>query len=180
MLAANRGAALAAAVRMVVRVHRYAAVLRANTEPAVTASLTDRDVLVFEIADLADRGAAIDVHLAELTRRHAEECIIAFLSHELCGRTSTADELCALADLELDIVYRRADRDVLERECVADLDISVRAGNDLIADLEAVRCEDVALLAVNVVEQSDAGAAVRIVLTRAGIPSFVRLKSITR
>ena len=63
-------------------------------------------------------------------------------------------------------MYRRADRDVLERECVADLDISVRAGNDLITDLEAVRCEDVALLAVNVVEQSDAGAAVRIVLDR--------------
>ena len=104
------------------------------------------------------------MNLAELARRHAEECIIAFLSHELSRSTSTADELCALADLELDVVDRRTNRDVLQRKSITDFDISVRAGNNFVTNLETIRCEDVALLTVHVVEESDACAAVRVVL----------------
>ena len=41
-----------------------------------------------------------------------------------------------------------------------------RAGDDRLADLEPVRREDVALLAVRVVDQRDAGRPVRVVLDR--------------
>ena len=60
----------------------------------------------------------------------------------------------------------RADGNVLDGKRVADLDVSLCARLHLVADLEAVRCEDVALLAVRVVQESDASAAVRIVLDR--------------
>ena len=58
----------------------------------------------------------------------------------------------------------RAERDVRERQGVADARLGVRAGDDDVADLEAVGQEHVALLAVAVVEQADARRAVRVVL----------------
>ena len=151
---------------MVVRVHGRTTVLRADTEPAAAACLTERDVLMLEVADLADGGAALDMNFAKLTRRHTEECIFAFLSHELSGRASAAYQLGTLADLQLDVVYRSTNRDILQGQGVADLDISIGAGNDRCANLQAIRSQDVALLAVCIVEQSDARAAVRIVLDR--------------
>ena len=71
------GLAFAAAVRMVVRVHRDAAVLRADAEPAVAACLTERDVLMLEVADLTDRCAAIHMHLAELAGRQTHVMLFA-------------------------------------------------------------------------------------------------------
>src|SRR5690606_714486 len=57
-----------------------------------------------------------------------------------------------------------ADRDVLEREVVADLDVSRCAVLDDVPLLELLGREDVALRAVDVVQQRDAGGAVRVVL----------------
>ena len=60
---AARGLAFAAAERMVDRVHRHAAHVRPLAQPAASAGLADRHVLVIEIADLADRRVALDVDL---------------------------------------------------------------------------------------------------------------------
>ena len=153
-------------MRMVVRVHRDTARLRTASEPAAAACLADGDVLMLEVADLADRRTAVDVHAADLAGRHAQERIVAFLCHELCRRARAADELCALADLQLDGMDDRTERDVLQRECVARLDVRLGTRLHDIADLEAVRCEDIALLAVCIVQESNTCAAVRIVLDR--------------
>src|SRR6185436_8778148 len=69
-MAAARGLALAAAERVVDRVHRDAAHVRPLAEPPAPPRLADRDVLVIEVADLADRGEALHVDLANLARRH--------------------------------------------------------------------------------------------------------------
>ena len=151
---------------MVVRVHRDTACLRTASEPAAAACLSDGDVLMLEVADLTDRRTAVDVHAANLTGRHAQECVVAFLRHELCRRARTADELCAFADLQLNGMNDRTERDVLQWECVARLDVRLGTRLHHIADLQAVRREDVALLAVCVVQQRDACTAVRIVLDR--------------
>ena len=103
------------------------------------------------------------MHLAKFARRHAEECVIAFLSHELCGRTSTANELCALADFQLNVVDSRTNGDVLQRKSVTHLDIGIRTGNNLVTNFETIRCQDVALFTINVVEESDTSAAVRVI-----------------
>ena len=61
-----RGATLAAAVRVVDRVHRDAAVVRALAEPAIAARLAERDVHVVGVRDRAHRGVALAVHQALL------------------------------------------------------------------------------------------------------------------
>src|SRR3954449_8607861 len=59
-MAARRGGALAAAVRVVDGVHRRAARLRSDALVAAAAGLSDRDVLVLGVADRTNRGAALD------------------------------------------------------------------------------------------------------------------------
>jgi len=78
-------------------------------------------------------------------------------------------------------MHHRAERDVPQRQRVAGLDIGLRPGLDLVALLEALGRQDVAFLAVRVMQQRDIGRAVGIVLaTTAGTPSWLRLKSISR
>ena len=151
---------------MVIRVHRNTARLRTASEPAAAARLADGDVLMLEVPDLADRCTTVDVHTADLTGRQPQKRVVAFLRHELCRCARTARQLRALADLELYGMNNRTERDILERKRVARLDVSLGTRLHNIADLEAVRCEDVALLAVCVVQQCDARAAVRIVFDR--------------
>ena len=68
------------------------------------------------------------------------------------------------AGLQLDSVDERTDGDAGQRHGVAGLDVHIGAANDHVADLQALRVKDVALLAVNVVQQSDTSGAVRVVL----------------
>src|SRR5262249_158056 len=55
---------------------------------------------------------------------------------------------------------------VLQRQAIADRRRRVRTAHHLSARLQAGRAEDVTLFAIDVVQQSDAGTAIRIVLDR--------------
>src|ERR1700750_3132399 len=66
---AARGLALAAAVRVIDRVHGHAAVGWTNALPAVASRLTDGHVLVVRIAHLPDRCHALDQHAPRLAGR---------------------------------------------------------------------------------------------------------------
>ena len=55
--------ALAAAVRVVDRVHRHTAHRRADAAPALGAGLAELAQAVLGVADLADRRAALTEHL---------------------------------------------------------------------------------------------------------------------
>jgi hypothetical protein len=61
-------------------------------------------------------------------------------------------------------VHDGADRDVAQRQAVARLDVGGRPVLDPVALLEPVRRDDVALLAVGVVQECDPGRAVGVVL----------------
>src|SRR6186997_3703751 len=63
---AARRSALATAERVVDRVHGDATGLRAHALPAVAAGLADLHEIGVGVADLADRGAAVDRHPAHL------------------------------------------------------------------------------------------------------------------
>src|SRR3982751_690425 len=63
-MVAERRRALAAAVRVVDRVHGGAARLRAHAHVALAAGLADRDVLMVGVADHAHRRPALRAHLA--------------------------------------------------------------------------------------------------------------------
>src|SRR5262249_3469988 len=75
-----------------------------------------------------------------------------------------AGELAAAAGLQLHIVDDGADRDALQRHGIARLDVRALAGDDLVARLQALRGQDIGLLAVLVADEGDEGGAVRVVL----------------
>ncbi len=72
--------------------------------------------------------------------------------------------LAALPDLELDVVHRGAERDLAQRQRVAGPGVRARPRDDRVALAQPLGVEDVALLAIGVHDQGDAGAPVRIVL----------------
>ena len=174
-MAAARRLAFAAAERMIDRVHRDAAHVRPLAQPAAAAGLADRHVLVIDVADLADRREALHVDLANLARRHLHRRVVAFLGHQLHRRSGAARDLAALAGPQLHVVEQRAERDVLQRQRVARQDVDVLPGDDRVADLQADRLQDVALLAVGVGQQRDARRAVRVVLDRRDLRRNVAL-----
>src|SRR5699024_1735317 len=128
------------------------------------AGLAPADVDLLGVAHLADRGTAADVDAADLGGRHTQNRVGALLTQELNGCTSGTRELGAGARLQLDVVDGGTGRDVAQRQVVTDLDVGAGAGLDDGALLQALRGEDVTLLAVEVVEQRDVRGAVRVVL----------------
>ena len=161
---ADRALALAAAVRVVAGVHDAAAYRRADAHVTLAACFTDLDVCVVDVADLTDGGFRVHRDQANFAAGQTNLRIRAFLCHELRRVARGANQLRALAGLELDAVDHRADRNVGNRQGVADFDVGGVAGNDRFANVEAERRDDVALFAVRIVEQGDVGRAVRVVL----------------
>src|SRR5688572_24653513 len=155
--------AFAATVRMVDGVLGDAAHGRANAAPALRSGLADLAQVVLVVADLANRGAAIDVHPAHLARAQTHRDVLAFARDDLHRRTRATRELRALAGLHLNAVHERADRYVLQRQRAAGFDRRVGARHDRVADLCALRREDVAAIAIRVQHEREVGRAVRIV-----------------
>src|SRR3954447_17791875 len=156
--------ALTTAVRVVDGVHRHTAHRRALALPAHAAGLAPVDVGLLRVADLADRGTAADVDVADLTGRHAQLRVGAVLGDQLDRRAGRAGDLRAATGTQLDGVHDGADGDVAQRQAVAGLDVGARTFLDPVALPQPVRREDVTLLAVHVVQQRDPGGAVRVVL----------------
>src|SRR5690606_36286734 len=163
-VATTGGRALTTTVRVVDRVHRDTADGRAHALPALAAGLTPVDVGLLGVADLADRRAAARVDVADLARGQTQLGVGALLRDESHRGAGRAGELGSPTGLELDRVHDRADGDVAQRQVVADLDVGAGTVLDDVALLELLRREDVALRAVDVVQQRDAGGAVRVVL----------------
>src|SRR5664279_5966317 len=158
--------ALAATMGMVARVHHHPADLRPLPEMAGPAGLAQVLVLVVKVADLADRGHASNADPADLARWQPDLGVVALLGQQLGGNARRADDLAALARHELDVVDRGAQRDVGDRQGVADPGLGFGTRDDHVADLQPVGQEHVALLAIAVVEQTDPGRPVRVVLDR--------------
>src|SRR5690606_38632868 len=78
----------------------------------------------------------------------------------VAGRTGQS---ATLADLQLDVMDDRADRQRAHRSRVAGLHVDRVTGKHRVADSQALRRQDVGLLAVLILDQGDEGGAVRIV-----------------
>src|SRR5690606_2428606 len=154
----------AAAVRVVHRVQDHTAVSRAPALPAHAAGLAPVDVGLLGVADLADRGAAGRLDQADLTGGHAQVRVLAFAGEQLDRGAGAAAQDGAAAGLELHRVDGGADREVAQLQRVARLDVGLGAALDPVALLDALGRQDVALLAVGVVQQRDVRGAVRVVL----------------
>src|SRR5215510_4131085 len=158
------GLAFTTTVRVVDGVHGLAAHGRADAQPALRAGLAVHAQVVLVVGHLANRGAAVDVHLAALARLQAQQRVDAFARGERGRGAGAAHHLAALAGLELDVVHDRADGDVAQLHAVAGLDRRIRARAHFVAGGHALGGEDVTALAVGVLHQRDVAGAVRIVL----------------
>src|SRR6267378_4397183 len=158
-----RGLPLTAAMRVVDRIHRDAAHGGPHAAPADAPGLADRFEAVLLVADLADRRAAIDVHLTDLARTQPQLRVAALSRKQLNRSARSARKLCAPARLHLDAVNRGADRDVPQRQGITRFDRRLHPGHELRAGSYALGRDDVAALAVGIAEQGDVRTPVRVV-----------------
>src|ERR1700678_3325639 len=158
------GLALAATHGVIDVVHDHAADMRATALPAGAASLAALDVHVIDIADLADGGVAGFLNPADFATGHLDEGITGFAVIENDELTGGAGDLAAATGGDFHVVDRGAEGDGAKGKSVAEIGGDVVAGDDLCADAEAGGGEDVGFLAVGVLEEGDAGAAIGIVL----------------
>src|SRR6202008_4164124 len=119
--------------RMVDRVHRRAADGRLDAAPTLRTGFTQLLEVVLDVADFADRGAAIGRHLAHFAGAKTQRRVTAVAGDQLRTGASGASQLRTLARLHLDAMHRGADRHVAQRQAVAGLDRRILAGDDLIA-----------------------------------------------
>src|SRR6478672_10751311 len=158
--------ALAATVRVVDRVHDGAAHGRALTLPARAAGLAAGLVLVRLVAELPDGRAAGLLHTAHLAGRQTQQRHPALLGDQLRGAAGRAHHLAALSRAKLDVVHRGAGWDARQRQGVPGPDVDAGAALDGLADLKPRGRQDVALLAVGIVQQRDPAGSVGVVLDR--------------
>src|SRR4051812_35335182 len=85
-LTTNRCLALAAAVRMVARVHRRAADRWAPPTMPVPTRFSDHDILVIDVAHLSQSRHAVEVNKPYLSRWHTNLRVIVRLRHQLRRR----------------------------------------------------------------------------------------------
>src|SRR5690606_10008484 len=95
------GLAFAAAVRMVDRVHRHTAYCRSYSSPALRTGLAELSQVVFAVSDFAHRRAAFDVDTSCFAGAQSHRGIRAFTRRDLRAGTRGANELAALARLQL-------------------------------------------------------------------------------
>src|SRR5208337_521025 len=150
---ATRGLAFTTAVRVVDRVHDDTTDRRALALPPHPAGLAPVDVCLLGIAHLADGRAAAHVDAADLTTGHTQRCVGALLAEQLDARPGRPRQLGATARPQLHGVDQGTGRDIAQRQVVARLDVGVGAGFHHIALRQALRRNDVTLLAVEKVKQ---------------------------
>src|SRR6185437_12449233 len=163
-VAAARGLALAAAVRMIDRVHGNTTHDRPMAEPAGAAGLADHGILVVRVRNRTDGRQALGRDQAQLAGAELELGVAGVLADQLGVGAGGARQLAAAALLQLDVMHDRADRHVGERHGVARLDVDTVARHHFVAGLETLRGDDVGELPVGVLDERDERRAIRVVL----------------
>src|SRR5712664_5022200 len=136
---AARALAFAAAQRVIDGVHRHAADAGAAAQPARLPRLTDRQQLVLGVPDFADRRETLAAHHPHFRRAEPQRDVIALFRDDLRAGPGAAAQLAAAADLQLDVVHRRPERNLEQRHRIADADVGTRTGHDGVADIQALR-----------------------------------------
>src|SRR5216683_2463273 len=156
--------AFAAAVRMVDGIHSHAAHRRLDALPTRASCFSIGFILMIEVADLADRRHALHGKLANFAGRQLHERQVAFFAQQLRRAAGRTHHLAAAPRIEFQVVHHRAGRNVLELQRIARKNVRALAGRNRRAHFQSHRMQDVALVAIGVVQQREVRAAVWVVL----------------
>src|SRR3954471_22115824 len=107
-------------VRVIDRVHDLTANLWTLAKPTALPRLAMRHQLVLGVADSADSRETLAVNQTHLGGRHAERYVLAFLGADLESRSPGASHLAATSGLELDVVHVGTERNLHQRQRIAD------------------------------------------------------------
>lgn len=165
-MSTSRGFTFTSSHGMVDGIHGYTANSGATPQMAFRTGLTQGYVGLIFIAHLTNCRHTFNVNHAHFTGRQAKRGVFPFPSLQLRGTTRPADELTSLTPTQLDIVYHQSNRNRFEWQGIAGTDIGFGTGQDPIADVKPVGCDDVAFFAINIVQQGDTSRAVGIVFDR--------------
>ena len=125
---------------------------------------TELNGFVLNVTYLTDSCLAVEADDSDFTGGKSDLCYAVLLSHKLSSNTSGANELSALTGIKLDVVNERTNGDISDRKCVSGLDISVSRRINYVSVCKTYRSDDVALVAVLVLEKCDVSCSVRVVL----------------
>ena len=178
-MAAALGAAFAAAVRMIDRVHRHAADVRRACPSSALRPALPIEMFMWSGFDTAPTVAmqrpCTQRTSPELSRRMHVAAVAADDTAHRCRPNARSGRPCRL---HLDVVHDRADRHGAERHGVAGLHVDLVAGDHRVADGQPLRRQDVGELAVLVLDQRDEGGAVRIVFEPLDLRRHVELAAL--
>src|ERR1700678_952337 len=138
-MAAARGAAFAAAVRMIHRVHRHAAYAGTDAFPARAAGFADHFVLVVGIGYSTDGRHAFAANDTHFGGAHFHLHIPRILADDLGISAGRPGDLAAFADFHFDVVHDGADGNVAQLHGKARLHVGLFAGADHVAHRKALR-----------------------------------------
>src|SRR5215203_3668959 len=158
------GLAFAAAMRMVDRIHDDTANVRPLSLPAGPSGFTDADILVIEIADLADGGHARSEDAAHFSRLQTNLHIVAIPTHDLRRSSGAPDQLTALTGPEFNIMDGRSQWHAGQSQGIPRPDFRLGTRLNLVVHLQSHRRQNVALFSIAVVQQGNARRAIGIVL----------------
>ena len=126
----NRRFTFTTAVRMVARVHNRTSDRRSPAHMAFSSGLTNGNVLMIQITDLADSCHTIHTDQAYFAGRKPYLCVVAFFCHQLCRCACGSHQLAAFTGHQLNVVDQRTNRDELDLHRVTRLDVrAVRVCN---------------------------------------------------
>lgn len=151
---------------MVDRVHCHAPDMRATTEPTASSGFSELLTFVLTVTDLADARSAKIIKLSDLSGRQSHQNMIAFFGHELCPHAGTAHQLGPFANLQLDVVDNRTQRNIDQGKAITGLDINIVPGNNGSAYGNTLGRQNVPFFSIGITQQGDIGGSVGIVFDR--------------
>ena len=149
---------------MVDRVLGDTAGQRPLAQPARPPGLAEVRILVVGVRHRTDRRHALAVDVALLARVQANDDHAAITTDHLHVGAGRAGDLATLHRLHLHVVDDGADRHRGELHGIARLHVGALGRDHLVADAQALRRDDIGLLAVGVADQRDERGTVGVVL----------------
>ena len=113
--------ALAATHWVVNGVHHHAADVRTSAKPAGAPGLPSGDVHMVNVSHLTNGRVALFVDATDFTRRQTDQGVAALAVVEDGLLTGATRHLTTATGRQLDVVNRRAERDIFQRQRVTQL-----------------------------------------------------------